>query len=515
MAPLPPAVVVTVAAALLFGGGGGGGGGTAIQLEDVPHFVARCKVDGEATAAGPRPPPAPSSYYLGGLFAPVTPTVRAEGLGAWSAPLAFNATHAAAAAQRYPNKELAPDADLPTHASQPFYLGYAGFSLRLGVGLLGAAPPPGLVLALECQLNFSGSAAHPHDADTPPATIHARLSNNRMGSVANAVNPYRQGRWPGDSTFLSFPGLMLSRDAKTGAPLAMTLAAWNQLQYWDLADSVAEAHGAAAVPKLFPIGDGADNGDDLNCAAATTAAMAKLGLSVVTNSFNGQNSLAKSSQRGATEFLTLGAPSLFRKDTSGGSGGGGDYLMCNTPGSACTLHDYCSVNATDADLINDTDIDNFMQGQVAGFTAGAIAGAKPHFVLTGEQDEPGWFWPVASPPVATSTRVRGRWQSFLASQGLGPSDLGASSWAGVVPLGRTGAGAGEPGASPLALRRLYYWSMRFSVHDAISYMRNSTARLKLAMNDPAAQIYTNFVSDLVVELFSNPKTLKPFPFALQ
>ena len=63
-----------------------------------------------------------------------------------------------------------------------------------------------------------------------------------------------------------------------------------------------------------------------------------------------------------------------------------------------------------------------------------------------------------------------------------------------MPLGRTGAGAGKPGASPLALRRLYYWSMRFSVYDAISYMSNSTARLQLAMNDPKAQIYTNFVS---------------------
>ena len=381
MVPLLPAMLL---AALLFGGDSCC---SAIQLQDVPHLVAQCRVDSEDHAAAFLPPTTPSSYYFGGVFAPVTPTARAEALAAWSTPLVFNATHAAAIAQSYPNRELAPDGDLPTHAAEPFYLGYAGFSLRLGVGLLGAVPPPGLVLALECRLNFSSSAAHPHDADAPPATIHARLSNNRMGSVGSEVNPYRQGRWPGNSTFLSFPGLMLSRDPKTGAPLAMTLADWNQLHFWDLADSVAEAHGAAAAPKLFPIGDGADNDDDLNCAAATTAAMNKLGLSVVTNAFNGQNSLANSSRWGASEFLTLGAPSLFRKDTSSGGGGGGSYLICNTPGSACTLHDYCSVNATDADLINDTDIDIFMQNQVAGFT-GSAAGDKPHFVLTGEQDEP-------------------------------------------------------------------------------------------------------------------------------
>lgn len=490
VAPLLPAVAVV--AALLLGGLGVSCCG-AIQLEDVPHFVARCRVDGEGRAGQPPPPRAPSSYYFGGVFAPVTPTVQSESLGAWSTPLAFNATHAAAVAQSYPNSELAPDADLPTHAAKPFYLGYSGLSLRLGVGLLGVVPPPGLVLTLECQLNFTSTTVHPHDAAALPATIHAQLSNNRMGSVANAVNPYRQGRWPGNSTFLSFPGLMLSRDGKTGAPLAMTLAAWNKLHFWDLVDSVAQAHGVAAVPKLFPIGDGADNDDDLNCAAATTTAMNKLGLSVVTNAFNGQDSLAESSQRGAAGFLTLGAPSLFRKDPSGAN----DYLICNTPGSACTLHDYCSINATDADLINDTDIDRFMQRQVAGFMASASTGAKPHFVLTAEQDEPGWSWPIAHPPVTTSSRVRARWHSFLASQGLRPSDLGASSWAAVKPLGRTGAGAGKPtDMSPLALRRLYYWSMRFSVFDAISYMTNSTARLQLAMNDPKAQIYTNFVSSL-------------------
>jgi hypothetical protein len=62
-----------------------------------------------------------------------------------------------------------------------------------------------------------------------------------------------------------------------------------------------------------------------------------------------------------------------------------------------------------------------------------------------------------------------------------------------VPLGRTGAGAGQAGGpSPLALRRRYYWSMRFSVWDATNYMANSTQRLKLALNDTRAQIYTNF-----------------------
>ncbi len=73
------------------------------------------------------------------------------------------------------------------------------------------------------------------------------------------------------------------------------------------------------------------------------------------------------------------------------------------------------------------------------------------------------------------------------------AELGAADWDGVVPLGRTGAGAGQAGGpSPLALRRRYYWSMRFSVWDATNYMANSTQRLKLALNDTNAEIYTNF-----------------------
>ena len=59
------------------------------------------------------------------------------------------------------------------------------------------------------------------------------------------------------------------------------------------------------------------------------------------------------------------------------------------------------------------------------------------------------------------------------------AELGATDWGGVVPLGRTGAGAGQAGGpSPLALRRRFYWSMRFSVWDATKYMANSTQRLR-------------------------------------
>ena len=398
-----------------------------IDLNDVPLFTARCRVmglaqpsDGAATERShPAVNPTPqATYYIGGVFAPATATVSGPADGGWSPALAFNATHASAVAQTYPNHILAPDADLPSHAARPFYEGYAGFSAHLGVGLTAPAPAD-TVAGVECVVNFTASAAHPQDG-RHSTTLRGRLQDNRFTASPLAdANPYRQGAWPGAKTFAAFLGLMLSRDAKTGAPAAVTWGAWNQQQFWDRAASAVKANGGPAlVPKRFPIGDTVVGDDDLDSASAIQSTFGQLGLSVVTNSYDGQNSALAAGRAvgraASTEFLTLGAPSLFRKDAGSAVG----YADCSSAGSACTLHDYCTVNATDADLINDTDIDNFLRGQVAGFTQG---GGAPHFVLTGEQDEPGWFWPVAAPPVATSPRVRARWQRYLMDRGLTPA----------------------------------------------------------------------------------------------
>jgi hypothetical protein len=414
-----------------------------IDLNDVPLFTARCRVTGLAQPSGGSgaatehshptvDPTTPhghaghaaddqqtqqATYYIGGVFAPATATAHGPADGGWSAALAFNATHASAVAQTYPNHILAPDADLPSHAARPFYEGYAGFSAHLGVGLTATATA-GTVVGVECVVNFTASAAHPQDRQHSN-TIRGRLQDNRFTASPLAdANPYRQGAWPGAKTFAAFLGLMLSRDAKTGAPTAVTWGAWNQQQFWDRAASAVKANGGPALaPKRFPIGDTVVSDDDLDSALAIQATFGQLGLSVVTNAYDGQNSAlaaGKAVGRASTEFLTLGAPSLFRKDIGSALG----YADCSSAGSACTLHDYCTVNATDADLINDTDIDSFLHGQVAGFTQG---GGAPHFVLTGEQDEPGWFWPVAVPPVATSPRVRARWQRYLMDRGLTPA----------------------------------------------------------------------------------------------
>jgi hypothetical protein len=49
----------------------------------------------------------------------------------------------------------------------------------------------------------------------------------------------------------------------------------------------------------------------------------------------------------------LGVPGEYRKSIVPGTQ---HSVACYTPNSSCTLHDYCTVNATDAELVNSTDI---------------------------------------------------------------------------------------------------------------------------------------------------------------
>jgi hypothetical protein len=66
--------------------------------------------------------------------------------------------------------------------------------------------------------------------------------------------------------------------------------------------------------------------------------------------------------------------------------------------------------------------------------------------------------------------VRERWVSYMAAHDLDPALLGAATWGAVSPMGRADAGAGQgrpTSASPLALRRLFYWTMRFTHWDSV------------------------------------------------
>jgi hypothetical protein len=122
--------------------------------------------------------------------------------------------------------------------------------------------------------------------------------------------------------------------------------------------------------------------------------------------------------------------------------------------------------------------------------------------MIAQADEPSWSWDSSVPPVQTSPRVRGMWQRYLKMQGLSPSDLGihsSSSWDSVIPIGRYEAGAGRGVAAvngslatAIELRRLYYWSARFSSYSAAEYFRNTTLALQAAFGQKDLGVYANY-----------------------
>lgn len=69
-------------------------------------------------------------------------------------------------------------------------------------------------------------------------------------------------------------------------------------------------------------------------------------------------------------------------------------------------------------------------------------------------DEPGWYFPAVLDTSQWPARVFQSWHDFLHNASLSFSELGASSWEEVVPIGRSAA-------TTVPLRRRYYWSTRF------------------------------------------------------
>ena len=161
-------------------------------------------------------------------------------------------------------------------------------------------------------------------------------------------------------------------------------------------------------------------------------------------------------------FPALGVGGEMRK------GPGGGIVACYTKNSACSLHDYCTVNSTNDELINATDLARAANNT---FPPPGTPGWRDatKIVMSPMADEPKWYAPINT-PVATSSIVKLRWHTYLQAHHMAPTDFGESSWDAVLPnLGRGDAGAGNTSAadSPLALpkRRLFYHSVRFSMYE--------------------------------------------------
>jgi hypothetical protein len=83
-------------------------------------------------------------------------------------------------------------------------------------------------------------------------------------------------------------------------------------------------------------------------------------------------------------------------------------------------------------------------------------------------------------------QVKVRWQSYLKTQGLTPSQLGAVSWEAVMP-----SSAGALVGASLEAKRLYYWSLRYVSWEGSRFLGNLTTQL-LAELTPELPVYVNW-----------------------
>jgi hypothetical protein len=361
-------------------------------------------------------------------------------------------------------------------ARQGFYRKYSALGVELGVRSRRTGPG---ILNLSCVFRFTGRDQH-----QSATTIHASLQNHND----------TRGPHSNPAAFAGFVGLMLGR-TKANAAKVRTYRKFNRDKFFS---KVADIPTPKKLAKLFPITDTFIGDDDLGSTADAFDALTRMGVNIPTGA-----TPPDWSGRMIGGFPAWGVPGEMRK------GAGGHTVACYTPNSSCSLHDYCTTNATDSQLVNATDLK--LQAEAAFpcqtnassdacLTPGAMPltphGQHSRVVMSAMADEPGWD-AMTSIPTKTSGVVRRRWHSYLQEQGLTPHDFGATAWGDVVPdTGRGDAGAGNTSTAgnPLKLpaRKLFYWSIRFAHWDSCRYMAEWSAALQLASGDPSLQTYVNW-----------------------
>ena len=116
------------------------------------------------------------------------------------------------------------------------------------------------------------------------------------------------------------------------------------------------------------------------------------------------------------------------------------------------------------------------------------AGYSPsEFSIMALADEPGWYFPMILKAVEEAPASLEAFRSYLAQQGLTPPMLGATNWSQVDPIGHGGVSSD----TPLATRRLFYWTCRFLPWKAAQYMRSVTDQLHRTIT-PQLEIFSNF-----------------------
>lgn len=314
--------------------------------------------------------------------------------------------------------------------------------------------------------NFAAkvAASHPNNEIGPeyPLMVRARLTPERADNRleiqvrwAMEEAPAALAHAPDATLRLDLLGsmfmLMIGHDAQ-GKPLIQTTAEYNR-RYWPAFKT--SAVPVADRPKLFPIVDQFSVNDADR--ATWSEAAENMALMGITGFALGHNPSA------AKRELMLKNGLHFTAD--------GDHWP---PGG------YFDHNpAITADAIRKWAQEKAEAQRAAGFAPGDVA-------LFAMADEPAWAYPRLLDSAAANQAVLTRFHDYLAAQGLMPADVGAATWDGVLPIGRSKA------IDPPS-RRLFYWSMRFFSWDSTRHFAQSTRALEAAFR-PGQPVFANWAT---------------------
>ena len=229
-------------------------------------------------------------------------------------------------------------------------------------------------------------------------------------------------------------GIMVWRDASTGAPRAATLADYNQ-RYWHEFD--ATPLSVSERPKHFLIVDRFIGGDD--------------------DLRDWQEGISHLAQTGITAMLVPASAPLrsmllkagLQKIALGGGISGGPL------GLGSSTADIQKWSSSFASKYFKADY------QPADFSLFALA------------DEPGWYYPSSLEDVDKNPELLETFRHYLAEQHLTPAMLGTTTWEQIHPIGHSKVSA----SAPLPTRRLFYWTCRFFPWYAADHMRQGTNEL--------------------------------------
>jgi hypothetical protein len=276
-----------------------------------------------------------------------------------------------------------------------------------------------------------------------PTVINAELKLNETGEVVPL-----QGELFGPNL-----GLVIWRD-EANKPHALTMASYNQ-RYWKALEGAAIP--AAQRLKKFPIVDRFIGGDD--------------------DRRDWREGIDNLSKVGFSALMLPGSATIreLLLETGSRRTAGAVY---NPPGYAFEFGMPGSPNKK----ATEQEIADWAQKQAKPFLDAGYA--PTDMAIYAMSDEPGWYFPSVFKSLIADPTALARFHDYIKSQGLSAQDVGAASWDGVLPIGRSDV-------KDLPSRRLFYWTMRFYAWDSSRHFANSTRALEKAFY-PGIPVFTNW-----------------------